>query len=392
MLPINVPPVPLPDAWSVVHDGELQVGAPGVLANDIDADGDELRAELVTGPAHGDLNLNHDGSFRYRPDAGFTGLDGFTYAADDDTIAVPATVVLTVTNVAPVGHDDSYSTKAGTKLSVDRPGVLKNDDDADGDGLTVDKATQAVARDASTSARAASSTTTPDDGFAGTDSFTYRAFDGADDSAVVLVTIEVVKPKPVATPTPDPGADAAPPSPDADAPVPRPRRRPRPPDARPPTPDRTDPAGPDADAARTTRSPSTPSPSASGSRAARPAARRAGRARAARIPAAAGTGPGSGSSGERRPRGAIGGAADRRRVGLGLARTARPTMAARARRSGSTPAWRRHSTASRGRCRRSRCRSRACSSCSSWASRSSAASRGCRSSGGGSATSTSVPA
>jgi uncharacterized membrane protein YgcG len=208
-LPINVPPVPLPDAWSIVHDGELQVKAPGVLANDIDADGDELRAEVVKGPAHGDLNLDNDGSFRYRPDAGFTGLDGFTYAVDDDTVTVPETVVLTVTNVAPVGHNDSYSTKAGTTLSVDRPGVLENDDDADGDGLTVDKATKPSHGTLDLRSRGEFDYT-PDNGFAGTDSFTYRAFDGADDSAVVLVTIEVTKPKPVATPTPTPAPTASP--------------------------------------------------------------------------------------------------------------------------------------------------------------------------------------
>ena len=207
-LPINVPPVPLPDAWSVVHDGELQVKAPGVLANDIDADGDELRADVVKGPAHGDLNLNHDGSFRYRPDQGFTGVDGFTYAADDDTVSVPASVVLTVTNVAPMGHNDTYTTKAGKTLSVDRPGVLKNDDDADGDGLTVDKATQPSHGTLDLRARGEFDYT-PDDGFSGTDSFTYRAFDGADDSATILVTIQVTKPAPVATPDPDACAHVA---------------------------------------------------------------------------------------------------------------------------------------------------------------------------------------
>ena len=119
-LPINTPPVPLPDAWSVVHDHELNVHGSGVLANDLDVDGDELRAEVVSGPSHGDLNLDHDGSFRYRPDDGYTGVDGFTYAADDDTIAVATTVVLTVTNVARPRTERQLLDEAG-HAAVRRP-------------------------------------------------------------------------------------------------------------------------------------------------------------------------------------------------------------------------------------------------------------------------------
>ena len=82
--------------------------------------------------------------------------------------------------------------------------------------------------------------------------------------------------------------------------------------------------------------------------------------------AGAGTGPGriAGSravvgAGERLDRAARG----RRRVTTSASPTPRPMTAARGRRSASTPGWRRHSTASRGRSRRSRCRCPACSSC-----------------------------
>lgn len=41
----------------------MVAAAAGVLANDTDADGGPLTAATVTGPAHGTLMLNFDGSF-----------------------------------------------------------------------------------------------------------------------------------------------------------------------------------------------------------------------------------------------------------------------------------------------------------------------------------------
>jgi hypothetical protein len=63
------------------------VPAPGVLANDYDAEGDRLRAYVspVGMPAHGTLTLNQDGSFFYSPNPGYRGLDSFTYYVDDGT-------------------------------------------------------------------------------------------------------------------------------------------------------------------------------------------------------------------------------------------------------------------------------------------------------------------
>jgi hypothetical protein len=55
----------------------------GVLANDSDPDGDVLTSLLVDGPQHGTLELNDDGSFSYQPEAGYHGIDSFTYVALD---------------------------------------------------------------------------------------------------------------------------------------------------------------------------------------------------------------------------------------------------------------------------------------------------------------------
>src|SRR5829696_7375265 len=53
--------------------------------DDSDANGDELKASLVTAPGHADVTLNADGSFTYTPDVDYTGTDSFTYKVSDDT-------------------------------------------------------------------------------------------------------------------------------------------------------------------------------------------------------------------------------------------------------------------------------------------------------------------
>jgi Big-like domain-containing protein/Calx-beta domain-containing protein/hemolysin type calcium-binding protein len=71
------------DSFALDQDGSLIVHPRGALGNDDDADGDELIAVLVEGPAHGTLTLKPDGSFTYVPDAGFNGSDTFVYKAND---------------------------------------------------------------------------------------------------------------------------------------------------------------------------------------------------------------------------------------------------------------------------------------------------------------------
>ncbi|HLZ69563.1 MAG TPA: Ig-like domain-containing protein [Dehalococcoidia bacterium] len=76
-------PVANNDSGSVTAGNTLTVSAPGVLANDSGPAGDALTAVLVSGPAHGSLTLNADGSFRYTPQLAYQGLDSFTYKAHD---------------------------------------------------------------------------------------------------------------------------------------------------------------------------------------------------------------------------------------------------------------------------------------------------------------------
>ncbi len=76
-------PVAVGDSYTTPVDTALNVSAPGVLANDTDADSDPLTAALVTDVSHGALTLNANGSFTYTPSSGYSGADSFTYKAND---------------------------------------------------------------------------------------------------------------------------------------------------------------------------------------------------------------------------------------------------------------------------------------------------------------------
>jgi hypothetical protein len=54
------------------------------LANDADVDGDKLSLELVSGPRNGSLVWSGDGTFSYRAQNGFSGVDSFRYRVFDD--------------------------------------------------------------------------------------------------------------------------------------------------------------------------------------------------------------------------------------------------------------------------------------------------------------------
>jgi len=192
---VNDAPVAADDAYEVDEDGTLTVATDdGVLANDDDPDGDEMTAILVGGPAHGTLVLDDEGSFVYTPNADFYGTDSFTYRASDGyATSEVATVTITVAPVpdAPVAVDDSYTVVEGLTLVVDaNEGVLSNDHDPDGDDLTA-SLVHGPTYGTLTFSDDGSFTYVPDEGFVGTDTFTYTAGDGTFESEVATVTIVV---------------------------------------------------------------------------------------------------------------------------------------------------------------------------------------------------------
>ena len=170
------------------------MNAPGVLDNDTDVDGDPLNAILASGPSHGTLTLNANGSFVYTAAADYNGLDSFTYRANDgvaDSNVATVTITVNPVNDPPVAAGDSYSTNEDTTLTVTAPGVLGNDSDIDSATITAIKMSNPAHGTVILNANG-SFVYTPSANYNGPDSFTYAANDGTANSTIATVTISVI--------------------------------------------------------------------------------------------------------------------------------------------------------------------------------------------------------
>jgi VCBS repeat-containing protein len=187
----NSAPVAQDDGYQTSEDTALQASAPGVLANDNDAD--PLQAVLVSGPTHGSLMLNADGSFTYSPAANYNGQDSFTYQASDGQLnSQTATVSIEVVavNDVPIAAADVATTKKNVSIVISVEG---NDTDIDGDALQVLLPSFNTAKKGKVTTDGTTITYTPKKGFTGTDSFTYQVTDGQATSNSATVTVTVTK-------------------------------------------------------------------------------------------------------------------------------------------------------------------------------------------------------
>ncbi len=202
--PVNDAPVANPESFTVSEDAAASFGAPGVLANDTDAEGDALTAVLLSGPVHGSLTFNANGGFDYTPNTDYFGQDGFEYATIDTAGAQvgSATVTLIIDPVAdaPEAAADAYSTEEDNSFTVAAPGVLGNDSDPDGDALVASVVTGPLWGILVLNTDG-SFVFTPNADFNGSDSFEYAATDptGLAATKTVRITIVAVNDAPVFT-------------------------------------------------------------------------------------------------------------------------------------------------------------------------------------------------
>jgi ribosomal protein S30 len=184
---------PVAAAQSVTTDEDT---AKAITLAATDIDGNTLVYTVVDQPTHGSLTITGP-NVTYTPDAGYNGPDSFTFKANDGTVdSNTATVDITVNavNDLPVATDQSVSTDEDTAKAITLAAT-----DGDGDPLVytvVDQPTHG-----SLTITGPNVTYTPDAGYNGPDSFTFKANDGTVDSntATVDITVGGTNDAPVAT-------------------------------------------------------------------------------------------------------------------------------------------------------------------------------------------------
>ncbi len=200
--PVNTAPVGNDDHMTVTEGGtadNLDAGVTSVLANDTDQDlpGDNLEASVFSGPGHGTLTLNANGTFVYANDGTENVTDSFVYVLDDNAgITTTATVDIWVTLVNdndPVANYDIV--KLTTGGTVSSPNVLANDTDADIDAVLAVNTTPVsdVANGTLVLGADGYFTYTHDGGASTTDSFRYEISDG-ETTDVATVNIDIFDP------------------------------------------------------------------------------------------------------------------------------------------------------------------------------------------------------
>jgi RHS repeat-associated protein len=187
---INRAPVAANDSWYVSHDRRF---FGNTSQNDFDMDADPFTATLLSDPSHGILLFDENGRFEYLPEAGFQGVDQFTYRLSDGIgSSSTATVTLNVGNHLPdLSLLQQYSARHDTDLVKDWPSV-----DPDGDTITASVKIQPTHGSVKFNDNG-KWTYTPNQSYVGPDSFTFSIYDGLLESADALVMIDVYNHAPV---------------------------------------------------------------------------------------------------------------------------------------------------------------------------------------------------
>ena len=196
-LTINTPPEAVDDTLEVNEDESLELtAANGILANDIDPEANLLTATIVDAPSHGQIVTGLDGSLTYVPVANYSGTDLFTYTITDgiDDAAGAATVIVNVkpVNDGPDALPDTYFGLLNTPIEIIAvQGVLQNDVDIDSVSDLTAEIDQPPTNGTISLETDGSFQYQPNEGFTGTDTFSYRASDGSALSEPAVVTIAI---------------------------------------------------------------------------------------------------------------------------------------------------------------------------------------------------------
>jgi hypothetical protein len=123
----QIPPPEAADDYYTVESGTTLTvpAATGVLDNDYDPNAYSLTASLGTGPSHGTLSFNADGSFSYTPTEPTVWNDDFTYSVSNGVQTDQATVYISIQDTIPPMISDVCPADSSTTY-LKRPTVSAN--------------------------------------------------------------------------------------------------------------------------------------------------------------------------------------------------------------------------------------------------------------------------
>ena len=126
---------PVADDQNVTTDEDTDLA---ITLTASDPENDPLSFSVVNGPSNGSLS-GTEPNLTYTPDPNFSGSDSFTFEANDgqaDSNIATISITVDPVNDAPVAVIDSYNVDEDGNINVPASGVLGNDSDIDGDGLS----------------------------------------------------------------------------------------------------------------------------------------------------------------------------------------------------------------------------------------------------------------
>lgn len=182
---VNDNPVAVDDVATTAEDTSIQIN---VLANDTDADGDNLEITAATS-TNGSHQVNNDNTLTFTPTENFHGNATINYTVSDgnggsDNAIVSITI--TPVNDNPTANEDFFSIEEGSSGTIN---PIINDTDIDGDPISISSASSNNAL--VTANNDNSLTYVPNANFSGTDIVSYILVDNQGGSATGIVTVTV---------------------------------------------------------------------------------------------------------------------------------------------------------------------------------------------------------
>ena len=193
--PVNDPPEPINDAYTISEDEELLRSKERLTENDVERDGDDLTIVSVRRGTGGSVQLLPNESVLFNPTDNFTGLAHYFYTVSDGHggfAEARVDIQVNPVNDRPTIRDDGpFREDENVPITLEASTLLANDFDVDGIMLkivTVSNAENGVVELLADG----KIRFTPDAGYRGEASFTYTAEDEGGLSDHATVTLEFV--------------------------------------------------------------------------------------------------------------------------------------------------------------------------------------------------------